>query len=304
MGVLILGENPYVLLTNLTIVEPPAPHVEEATEGKATMLYEFQAHLRRQKLSSNTIKLRMFYLTKFEIFCDPATATTEDIEQFIDDHQYLADQTQNSIISTLKVFYKWAFYKHLVAEDPMYYIPNVRVIRKESRIASEDAINTALENGTRDDQAMIRLGAENGLRIAEIASLHISSRDGVWLTVKGKGGKIRRTKINPELAELLDSIERHGMRRGYYFPGRSDGREGHLHPSTAWRRIRRLLAMNPHSLRHRAGTVVYIGSGKDIRLTQEFLGHTNVTTTQIYVHNSEDAMEDAAGYSRIMPQAA
>lgn len=123
-----------------------------------------------------------------------------------------------------------------------------------------------------------------------------SGADGEWLSVIGKGNRQRETWISPELADALDELERTAVRHGYYLPSRTTG---HLHPSTVWRHIGQVLESNPHSLRHRAGTVVYQRTGKDLRTTQEFLGHASPNTTAIYVHVARDDLRRAGMAARV-----
>lgn len=90
------------------------------------------------------------------------------------------------------------------------------------------------------------------------------------------------------------------MRWGFYFPGRF---KAHAAPSTIWKHVRALTGLNTHSLRHRAGTMVYRRTGYDLRLAQEFLGHSNPATTAIYVHVEREQLMRAAEATR-MPDAA
>lgn len=68
---------------------------------------------------------------------------------------------------------------------------------------------------------------------------------------------------------------------------------GHLHPHAVHKIIRRHAAINPHALRHAAGTAAYRAS-KDLRATQAFLGHSSPNTTAIYVHVAEDDLRAVA----------
>lgn len=68
---------------------------------------------------------------------------------------------------------------------------------------------------------------------------------------------------------------------------------GHLHPHAVHKIIRRHAAINPHALRHAAGTAAYRAS-KDLRATQAFLGHSSPSTTAIYVHVAEDDLRAVA----------
>ena len=143
---------------------------------------------------------------------------------------------------------------------------------------------------------MLRLGAEGGLRVAEIAGLRTADRDGEWLTVTGKGGTIRTVHLEDELLEVLRTLEVTTARWGFYFPGRV---HEPVAPSTVWRHVRALTGLNTHALRHRAGTSVYRNTGFDLRLAQEFLGHASPTTTAIYVHVDREDMSRASQATRL-----
>lgn len=83
---------------------------------------------------------------------------------------------------------------------------------------------------------------------------------------------------------------------------RADRRDGsrHVDPNTVGTRIRRAVG-NPHSLRHRAATSVYRGTGNNIRVTQEFLGHASPAMTARYVHVNSHDLELAATAAQLLP---
>lgn len=250
----------------------------------------------RRRLSPNTVRLRLFYLHKFAAVHDLTTATLEQMEDFVASNPAWSENTQQTIVASLRTYYKWAYKTGLISTNPAEDLLRVRVRRRPARIASDPAIRLGLENGTVEEKAMILLGAECGLRVSEIAKLHRSDRDGEWLTICGKGGVYRSVYVSPELLDLLEAIETTTIRHGNYFPGRSGSA---MHPSTVWRRISRLVNINPHALRHRAATTVYRGTGNDIRTTQEFLGHASSATTERYVHVERDDLLRAANASRM-----
>lgn len=68
----------------------------------------------------------------------------------------------------------------------------------------------------------------------------------------------------------------------------------HVTPTTIYHWIRAALGANTHSLRHRAATAVYHGTGNDLRVTQEFLGHSNPQMTARYVHVTDRDLRLAA----------
>jgi integrase len=266
------------------------------------MIDQFQQYLIRRHRSINTIRLRLFYVRKFSDWHhgDLVNVTETDLENYLDHGRIVlgwSENTQQSASSSLRVFYAWATREGLLPADPSRELPDIHPRRRRPRIASEDAIAHAVECTDLADKAMVMLGAECGLRVSEIAHLHRDNRDGEWLHIIGKGGYQRSLHLSPELQVILDTIEHTTMCKGFYFPGRS--RQGPIHSSTAWRHISTALSSNPHSLRRRAGTIVYRSSGNDIRLAQVFLGHKHSSTTEDYLDIADDDLILASTLTRL-----
>jgi integrase len=257
----------------------------------------YAAALSRRRLSPNTVKLRTFYITKVQdLYGDLTRVTFDQLEAYVFANKAWSENTQQSAVASIRSFYQWAYVNGLIEKNPADDLSRIRVHRRPSRIATDAAIRAGLEVATVEEQAMILLGAECGLRVSEIAGLHRDNRDGEWITVIGKGNKQRSVFCSPELGALLDTIERTSIRWGYYFPGRSGG---HAHPSMVWRHITNLIHTNPHALRHRAGTTVWRETGHDLRTTQEFLGHSRPETTAIYVHVEREDLRKAGAAARM-----
>lgn len=260
---------------------------------------DYALHLRRQLFAETTVRLRRNYMTKLEAFlgAEAMAAGTDDLYRFIEAHPRWQSGTRHTVVATFKHYFKWARKVGLIDVDPSEDMRSVRVNRLPSRVASEECIREGLERGTTEGKAMLLLAAECGLRLAEIASLHQSCRYDEFLRIVGKGNRQRMLHMSRELIALLNEIESTTMRHGNYFPGQS-GRTP-IHPSSAWRRISNLTGTNPHSLRHRAATVVYRGTGYDLRLTQAFLGHSSPAVTAIYVHVEREDLQRASAAARL-----
>lgn len=288
------------LLAFPAVVPRPGSNIgdrwEHATKG-STVLTDYDQALTRRRLSPQTIKLRLFYMLKLEASLgDLTTATTEELEKWLADREpRWSLNTQQTAIAAIRSFYKWATESGRIRENPAAEIVRVRVHRTPSRRATEAEIRDGLDQATLEEKAMILLGAECGFRVSEIAALHRDNRRGKWLTIVGKGNVQRTVAASPELQDILDEIEQTTMRWKFYFPGRSGG---HAHPSMIWRHIQRCVGVNPHALRHRAGTVVFKRT-RNIRTAQVFLGHANSHTTEIYLHVDEEDLEAASAASRI-----
>ncbi len=162
-----------------------------------------------------------------------------------------------------------------------------------------EAIDTRTLIGRRD-RAIVELLFSTGLRVSELVNL---DRENVDLkerafTVRGKGNKKRLVFVSPDAAEMLEN----------YLKSRTDtdpalfvrhgiGRKAHRNKDDlrlSVRSIQRLVRraataagivkdVHPHTLRHSFATNL-LANGADIRSVQELLGHSSITTTQIYTH--------------------
>lgn len=267
------------------------------------MFDEYAQYMSDRRFSRATIKLRVGYARRFVAYqiqhqgiFDIRAVTLTDLTAFVHSEPEWKPATQQTVVASMRTFFRWAMIARLVDDNPARMLDPIRVPRTIARIAPDNVIMDAFERATEEERAMLLLGAECGLRVAEIAGLRRSSRTDRWLLIVGKGGVTRNVYMSPELAKLLDRIE---MRRisDFYFIGQSG--KGHVAPSTVWRHIRKLTNLNTHSLRHRAGTTVYRGSGHDLRLAQTFLGHASPNTTAIYVHIEDDDLIRASGTTRL-----
>lgn len=218
-------------------------------------------------------------------------ATTDEIRTHLSrrqrDGRPLGPATKVAELAHLAAFYKW-----LVVEDHRVDDPTVKIVRPKlprwiPHPIGEKELARAITQATERVRPWIMLAAYAGLRACEISPLrgedvHLSASE-PWLNVRrGKGGDARRVPVHPELAA---EMRRHPS-SGWVSP-RRDLEPGptpaHLVSQIANRHLHRLgIFETLHSCRHRFGTQVYRASGRDIRLTQELLGHRSVLSTQIY----------------------
>jgi integrase/recombinase XerC len=286
-----------------SLYAPPLlrPEERQVSSADAEAIETFRNYLASRRLAATTIKLRTVYVRKCAEWQSARgrglfDVRPSDIEDFAYSNPDWSPATIVTVVASMRAFYAWAARRDFTVENLARDLLSVRVHRTPSRIASDEAIRQGLARATVAEQAMILLGAECGLRVSEIAALDRGSREGDMITIRGKGGVFRNLFLTPELSTLLDLLENTDMRWGFYFPGKSGG---HAHPSMVWRHIRDLVDVNPHALRHRAGTTVYRETGFDIRVTQEFLGHSSPTTTAIYVHVEREDLRKAAQAARV-----
>lgn len=152
--------------------------------------------------------------------------------------------------------------------------------------------STARERG--EDGLAVLVGLYLGLRRSELVTLRWSDFDDdvEWVDVLGKGSKRRWLPVHPTLKTEL--VRRHNLSQ-WVFPGRFDG---HVHHGTVYLWVERvgqaagLGKVHPHALRHTCATRMYEETG-DVRVVQQFLGHSDPATTARYTRVPRRRLEAA-----------
>jgi len=237
----------------------------------------------------------------------------QDLTQYLSDRltDGLGARSAARMLSSLRSFYRYQLREHRIRVDPTLRIDSPKLGRPlpvtlsesdvENLLAAPDA-STPL--GLRD-RTMLELLYASGLRVSELVSLNIADmnlRAGV-VRVMGKGSKER---LVPMGEEALSWIHR------FMNEARSDLLKGHLaaqvvFPSqqgrvmtrqTFWHRIKTHAAtagirgrLSPHTVRHAFATHL-INHGADLRVVQLLLGHSDLSTTQIYTHVARHRLKD------------
>jgi len=167
----------------------------------------------------------------------------------------------------------------------------------EEVTALRKAVPKRGQQGVRD-LLMVDLALYCGLRVNEIANVKAGDlvRDGetfkMFVLRKGKTRKNNFVWVNPDLARRLAAYaEKYNLEKYIFTDISHRGSKGHLCSSTISTKIGRYMKkalikrdnITAHSLRHYAGTEFYQAT-KDLYATQQFLGHSNSETTEIYMH--------------------
>ncbi|MGV3712241.1 tyrosine-type recombinase/integrase [Pseudolysinimonas sp.] len=244
---------------------------------------DFRRHLRARGLSDGTAKQRLIHMeylhTHFE---DVFAAKTEDLESLLSRRRYThSAESRRSMRTSWQRFYAWALASGRTGSDPAAPLLPIRLPRQVARLAPDEKVAGGLRDASAVERAMVLLGRLAGLRLSEIATLHMNHRENDVLRITGKGGHTRMVPIGAELAAALEHLERM-QPRGFYFPGRHDATT-HMHPESVSKIIKRVTGCNAHSLRHAAATTAYERT-KDLRGVQAFLGHATLVATERYVH--------------------
>lgn len=198
----------------------------------------------------------------------------------------LQPRSLRSQIVYVRGFYRWAAMTGRLAKDPSWVLAPPRMTRLLPHPMPDDDLARALEAADGDLLAVLALAGFAGARACEISTLDWSDVVLVGrrprLRLVGKGGHERIVDIAPALYDALSALP---QRRGPVIR-RRDGGGGRVSPARVSSLANRFLAglgirERLHGLRHRFGTRVYEES-RDLRATQEALGHASVSTTAGY----------------------
>jgi site-specific recombinase XerD len=222
-------------------------------------------------------------------------------------------------LAAIRSFYGALLRAGEVSANPADLVSTPKRDRKLPRVLTRDEMQTLLDQIPMRtplemrDRAMLELAYSCGLRAEEVVNLDTNAPDfdGERLRIEGKGGKTRLVPMGePAQAALSRYLER--GRRALVGAGSESallvsksGRR--LHPSDVRRRLQRWVreaaiagGVSPHALRHSFATHLLEG-GADLRSIQELLGHSSLSTTQIYTQVEPSWLQSQ--YARSHPRA-
>lgn len=249
--------------------------------------------LARHEISIGTAKTRQSALMLFARFLGSRTQvsdiTSADIERWLG-IRGIEPATKRNRLSAVRGFFRWCIRQGYLTNDPTLDLESARVPRYLPRPLSPSEVSLLLRHCLdARERLCVLLGAQQGLRISEMALLQMGDVDfdeGI-MRVFGKGSKERLLPITDETLVALHSyLSTSGHSAGALLRSHSHPGEGisvgyvGLILSKALKRAG--LVSTPHALRHTAATDV-LRSGANIRVVQQMLGHASLSTTQVYL---------------------
>ena len=283
-----------------------------------TLLEEFLNYLTVEKgLSKNTVSS---YKTDLIHFIDHlGSGGVKDIDRvkrqdIMDYLLYLKDKglSSNSIsraLVAIKMFYRFLIQERLTKEDVAGILESPRLIRPLPNVLGLHEIDKLLDApdlkdwmGIRD-KAVLELMYATGMRVSEMVEL---TTDGLNLDVgfvkcRGKGDKERivplGSKAKEAVTRYLDRVRPKLLKNrqdGHLFLSRLGKKVSRV---SFWKMIKRCARLArikkniaPHTLRHSFATHL-LERGADLRVVQEMLGHSDISTTQIYTHINKERLK-------------
>lgn len=285
----------------------------DAAPVRTSLARSFLDHLRVERgLSDNTVSAYRRDLELYARYLEesgldgPLSATTSDVEGFVawmreqesaTGEPYAASSVARAVVA-VRGLHRFLAREGRAPHDIAAEVETPSTPRPLPKALSEAQIETLLaavggeEPGDLRDRAMLELLYASGLRISELVGLDVDDADTVdrSVTVTGKGSKMRLVPFGVAAARALDAWLVRGRpalkpTTPAMFVNRRGGR---LTRQGGWKIVKGYAdaaglheSVSPHTLRHSFATHLLNG-GADVRVVQELLGHSDVSTTQVY----------------------
>lgn len=283
------------------------------------MIERFIRYIQTEKRYSNlTVSayerdLKQFgeYLINIYGHNDISTATTDMVRSFmvwLKTEKGEESRSVNRKMSALRSFYKFCLREEAVEVSPMQGVKSLKQPKELAKFVPEQDMDKVSFEGDGDfkvvrDELLFEMLYQTGMRQAELRGLKDSDVDKMAMQIKVLG-KRNKERIIPISRQLLEMTENYKKVRDEQFPERGNvmllvnDRGEAMSPNFVYRVVHRILEgvttleqKSPHVLRHTFATHM-LNEGADIRAIQKILGHSSLSSTQIYTHNTIEQLKE------------
>ena len=291
-------------------------HLSPQLEASTSLINQFLDVLWMERgVSDNTLSAYRSDLRSFAIWLEKHGNTIQSAEDG-DLRSYLASFNNQSVrtlarrLSSLRRLYSYLVREGLMTHDPSVRVESPRLGRPLPKSLTETDVEALLEApdittslGLRD-RSMLEILYATGLRVSELialTSMQVNLRQGV-IRVVGKGNKERLVPLGEEAISWLqkflsearpDLVKQRSVNA--LFPTQ---RGKAMTRQTFWHLVKRHARkagiskpLSPHVLRHAFATHL-LNNGADLRVVQMLLGHSDISTTQIYTHIARERLKN------------
>lgn len=270
-----------------------------------------------QGLSENTLMSYRADLTKLCVWMNTkelsllqiTTGRLQDYQHWLFDSAFKGS-SRARMLSAIRRLFQYIYRQKLREDDPSANLISPKLAKRLPKNLSEEQVDDLLSSPNTEniielrDKAMLELLYATGLRVTELISLtteNISLRQGV-IRVIGKGNKERLVPMGEDAIDWIEKYLTHSRPEllgekssDIFFPssrGRLMTRQTFWHRIKYYAKLANIDAENlsPHVLRHAFATHL-LNHGADLRVVQMLLGHSDLSTTQIYTHVATERLK-------------
>jgi integrase/recombinase XerD len=263
-------------------------------------------------MSGNTVDSYLRDAEKLASYLGPENKNIEatavrlkDLQEFVNTlaGMGIAATSQSRIISGIRSFYRYLLLENEISADPTELLEMPKTGRKLPDVLNIDEVEKLLDSidlskphGERN-KAIVEVLYGCGLRVSELVNLKLSNLhfDEGFILITGKGDKQRIVPVGSSAIRQIEQYVRYVRNSQMIVKGSEDilflnQRGKKLTRAMIFEIVKKFTALagitktiSPHSLRHSFATHL-IENGADLRAVQEMLGHSSITTTEIYTH--------------------
>jgi integrase/recombinase XerD len=276
-------------------------------------LHDFLTYLASEKGASiNTIEAYKRDIASFLEFAALPNVTITQLTQFFSkkkEEGYASSSVYRAFIS-LKVFFKFLKREGVLAENILLLMDHPKVWQLVPTILSEQEVSRLLEvvipidqKGARE-RAVLEVLYATGMRVSELCQLKIQDVDETTVRIYGKGSKERIVPIGKQAIQAIDRYLafRHDNHEQLFLSAK--GRP--LDRIAVWKMVKCCAKkagltkkISPHTFRHSYATHL-LDRGADLRIIQDLLGHSSITSTDRYTQVSQARLKEA--FHRLHPR--
>ena len=207
-------------------------------------------------------------------------------------------------IASIKGFFKWLSINDYISHNPALAIEQPKLPKRLPKVLSIKEITDLLkENMSTLDTAVLELLYAAGLRVSELSDIQINNIDlnSKYIRCIGKGSKERIVPIGNKAISAIKNyikdrdffVKKYDLKTKYFFikeNGKKLSRQDvYVFINSIGKNINKNIS--PHTIRHSFATHL-LENGADLRVVQELLGHSDVSTTQLYTHISKKRLKE------------
>lgn len=244
-----------------------------------------------------------------------STCSNDDIKAYLQNlhKKGFTAKTQSRRISAIKQLYVFLFNEKIVSQNPSQNIKNPKLAKSLPKFLSEEEVIKMIEVAQKDKNLMLYTMLEvlysTGIRVSELVSLKLSSliEEGMFLRVLGKGNKeriiplveIATNAIKNWLLVRESNIKLTEENKLFLFPSNKSA-SGYISRERFAQLLKELAIkcnidrekVSPHVIRHSFASHL-LNNGGDLKSIQNMLGHSDISTTEIYTHMLDSKLKEA-----------
>lgn len=252
--------------------------------------------LKLKGFSPQTLKAYTLHTSKFLEFTkkDPSKLEEIDVKEYLS--ELMGDQKLAATSVALKKASIMFFFKNVLNKS-LSSITTPKIPKRLPEVLTKDEVRLLIDSAsTLRSKLLMELLYSSGLRVSELVHIKVNDIDlknkTGWVR-SGKGAKDRMFILSETVVKTIEQYLKHFSIKEYLFPGKNS--------TLTTRNVQKIIKITskkaniqkkvtPHTLRHSFATHL-LDTGTDIRIIQELLGHSQLSTTQIYTHISKEQLK-------------